>query len=143
MQEKNQLELKEEKRKMTKLTKNFNLSEFESKYGSKMPDDVLENVKVHAYNLQTIRDFCNATVTINSAYRSPSHNKNIGGASKSQHLTGNATDITVKGFSPDQVADIIEGLIRIDAIEEGGVGRYNTFTHYDRRGYKARWDNRS
>ena len=143
MQEKNQLELKEEKRKMTKLTKNFNLSEFESKDGSKMPDDVLENVKVHAYNLQTIRDFCNATVTINSAYRSPSHNKNIGGASKSQHLTGNATDITVKGFSPDQVADIIEGLIRIDAIEEGGVGRYNTFTHYDRRGYKARWDNRS
>ncbi len=143
MQEKNQLELKEEKRKMTKLTKNFNLSEFESKDGSKMPEDVLENVKVHAYNLQTIRDFCNATVTINSAYRSPTHNKNIGGASKSQHLTGNATDITVKGFSPDQVADIIEGLIRIDAIEEGGVGRYNTFTHYDRRGYKARWDNRS
>ena len=143
MQEKNQLELKEEKRKMTKLTKNFNLSEFESKDGSKMPEDVLENVKVHAYNLQTIRDFCNATVTINSAYRSPSHNKNIGGASKSQHLTGNATDITVKGFSPDQVADIIEGLIRIDAIEEGGVGRYNTFTHYDRRGYKSRWDNRS
>tara|TARA_Y100001972_G_C7593005_1_gene297253 strand:- start:444 stop:830 length:387 start_codon:yes stop_codon:yes gene_type:complete len=128
---------------MTKLTKNFNLSEFESKDGSKMPEDVLENVKVHAYNLQTIRDFCNATVTINSAYRSPTHNKNIGGASKSQHLTGNATDITVKGFSPDQVADIIEGLIRIDAIEEGGVGRYNTFTHYDRRGYKARWDNRS
>ena len=128
---------------MTKLTKNFNLYEFESKDGSKMPEDVLENVKVHAYNLQTIRDFCNATVTINSAYRSPSHNKNIGGASKSQHLTGNATDITVKGFSPDQVADIIEGLIRIDAIEEGGVGRYNTFTHYDRRGYKARWDNRS
>lgn len=143
MQEKNQLELKEEKRKMNKLTKNFNISEFESKDGSKMPEDVLENVKVHAYNLQTIRDFCDATVTINSAYRSPTHNKNIGGASKSQHLTGNATDITVKGFSPDQVADIIEGLIRIDAIEEGGVGRYNTFTHYDRRGYKARWDNRS
>ena len=34
-------------------------------------------------------------------------------------------------------------LARIDAIEEGGLGRYNTFTHYDRRGNKARWDNRT
>ena len=128
---------------MGDLTKNFSKSEFNCNDGSEMPLDVFENVQVHAYNLQTIRDFCNATVTINSAYRSPSYNSKIGGAKYSQHLTGNATDITVKGYTPDQVADIIEGLIRIDAIEEGGVGRYNTFTHYDRRGNKTRWDNRT
>ena len=126
---------------MGDLTKNFSKSEFECNDGSEMPQEVFDNVEVHAYNLQTIRDFFDSSVTINSAYRSPSYNEKVGGATKSQHLTGNATDITIKGYSPDVVADIIEGLIRIDAIEEGGVGRYNTFTHYDRRGTKARWDN--
>jgi len=126
---------------MGDITKNFSKSEFECNDGSEMPQEVFDNVEVHAYNLQTLRDFCDASVTINSAYRSPSYNKKVGGATKSQHLTGNASDITIKGYTPDEVADIIEGLIRIDAIEEGGVGRYDTFTHYDRRGTKARWDN--
>ena len=126
---------------MGDLTKNFNKSEFECNDGSEMPEDVFENVEVQAQNLQTIRDFYNASVIINSAYRSPSYNKSVGGAINSQHLTGNAADITVKGYTPKQVADTIEGLIRIGAIEEGGLGRYNTFTHYDRRGNKARWDN--
>ena len=126
---------------MGDLTKNFSKSEFECNDGSEMPQEVFDNVEVHAYNLQVIRDFFDASVTINSAYRSPSYNKKVGGATKSQHLTGNASDITIKGYTPEVVADIIEGLIRIDAIEEGGVGRYNTFTHYDRRGTKARWDN--
>lgn len=142
MPEKNQQEHKTENL-MGDLTKNFSKSEFDCNDGSEMPEDVFENVQIQAYNLQTIRDFFNAPVTINSAYRSPSYNKSINGAKNSQHLTGNATDITIKGYTPDQVADIIEGLIRIDAIEEGGLGRYNTFTHYDRRGNKARWDNRT
>ncbi len=128
---------------MGDLTKNFSKSEFDCNSGCDMPKDVFENVQVHAYNLQTIRDFFDSPVIINSAYRCPEYNAKVGGASKSQHLTGNATDITIKGFTPDQVADIIEGLISIDAIEEGGLGRYDTFTHYDRRGIKARWDNRT
>ena len=128
---------------MGDLTKNFSKSEFNCNCGCVMPNDVLDNVEVQAYNLQTIRDFFNAPVTINSAYRCTTYNLKVGGATKSQHLTGNATDITIKGFTPDQVADIIEGLIRIDAIEQGGLGRYNTFTHYDRRGTEARWDNRT
>jgi len=126
---------------MGDLTENFSKSEFECNDGSEMPQKVFNNVEVHAYNLQTIRDFCDASVIINSAYRSPDYNKKVGGATSSQHLVGNATDITIKGYTPSEVADIIEGLIRIDAIEEGGLGRYNTFTHYDRRGTKARWDN--
>ena len=128
---------------MGDLTKNFNKSEFDCNSGCDMPGDVFENVEVHAQNLQTIRDFCNASIKINSGYRCPSYNKSIGGASKSQHMTGNASDIVISGCTPDQVADIVEGLIRIGAIEEGGVGRYNTFTHYDRRGTKSRWDNRT
>ena len=53
-------------------------------------------------------------------------------------MTGNASDVVISGYTDSEVADIIEGLIRIGVVEEGGLGRYNTFTHYDRRGTKAR-----
>ena len=125
---------------MGDLTKNFNKSEFNCKCGCDMPSDVWDNVQIHAHNLQTIRDFFGSPLTINSAYRCPSHNSKVGGAVHSQHLSGNATYIKIKGYKPSQVADILEGLIAIDAIEEGGIGRYDTFTHYDRRGTKARWN---
>jgi len=124
---------------MGDLTKNFSKSEFDCKDGSEMPSNVLDNVYEQAENLQIIRDFFDSAVTINSAYRSPSHNASVGGAKNSQHLTGNATDIVVDGRTPEEVAEAVEGLIRIGAIEQGGVGRYSTFTHYDRRGSKARW----
>jgi len=126
---------------MGNLTKNFSKSEFDCNSGCDMPEDVFENVEVHAQNLQTIRDFLNESIKINSGYRCPSYNSKVGGASKSQHLTGNASDLVANNYTPSQLADVIEGLIRIGAIEEGGLGRYNTFTHYDRRGTKARWDN--
>lgn len=127
--------------KMGDLTKNFSKSEFDCNCGCEMPEDILDNVEVHAQNLQTIRDFLNEPIKINSAYRCPSYNSKIGGASKSEHKNGNASDLSVNTRSPGELADIIEGLIRIGAIEQGGLGRYNTFTHYDRRGRKARWDN--
>jgi len=38
------------------------------------------------------------------------------------------------------VADAIEFLINTGMLKEGGVGRYNTFTHYDIRGTRARWN---
>jgi uncharacterized protein YcbK (DUF882 family) len=126
---------------MGDLTKNFSKSEFNCNCGCDMPEEVFDNVEVHAQNLQTIRDFLNESIKINSGYRCPSYNSKVGGASKSQHLTGNASDLVAQSHTPSQLADVIEGLIRIGAIEEGGLGRYNTFTHYDRRGTKARWDN--
>tara|TARA_R100001086_G_scaffold131067_3_gene68078 strand:- start:4201 stop:4584 length:384 start_codon:yes stop_codon:yes gene_type:complete len=126
---------------MGDITKNFSKSEFDCNCGCEMPEDILDNIEVHAHNLQTIRDFLNKPIKINSAYRCPSYNSKIGGASKSEHKNGNASDLSVSSHSPGELADIIEGLIRIGAIEEGGLGRYNTFTHYDRRGSKARWDN--
>lgn len=50
-------------------------------------------------------------------------------------MKGTATDIVVKGMTPDEVADACE---KFD-----GLGRYDTFTHIDSRGKKARWDFRS
>ena len=125
-----------------KLTKNFSKSEFDSKDNSPMPDNVLENVKVVAEQLQVLRDVLNIPITINSAYRSPKHNKKIGGVKNSQHLTGKAVDIVAKGITTNYLAFKINELILKGKMLEGGIGIYDTFVHYDIRGIKVRWDNR-
>lgn len=122
-----------------KLTANFSLSEFECKCGCEMPDNVLENVKLLAENLQMLRMFIKQPIKVNSAYRCLSHNKNIGSKSTSQHVLGKAADIVVKELKPNEVADIAEQLMNKGLFKMGGVGRYNTFTHVDIRGKKARW----
>ena len=121
------------------LTKNFNKSEFDSKDGAEMPDEVLQNVKELATNLQVLRDEFKAPIKINSGYRSPSHNARVGGAKRSQHLLGTAGDIVVIGHTPQEVAIVIEELIRAGKMKQGGLKAYNLFTHYDIRGTRARW----
>lgn len=121
---------------------NFKLYEIECKCGKcDIPSDILSNAYDHMLNLEVIRRyFGDKPVVINSWYRCPDHNKkNIGGASRSKHMLGIATDIVIKSIEPSEVADGIEKLIAEGKIEEGGVGRYNTFTHYDSRKTKARW----
>lgn len=125
-----------------KLTKNFSKSEFDSKDGAEMPDNVLENVKVVAEQLQVLRDVLNIPIKINSAYRSPKHNKKIGGVKNSQHITGKAVDIVAKGITTNYLAFKINELILKGKMLEGGIGIYDTFVHYDVRGTKVRWDNR-
>ena len=122
-----------------KLTRNFSKSEFDSKDGAAMPDDVLENIKKLAKALQVLRDNTGKKITVNSGYRSLSHNESIGGASKSQHLLGNASDIVVEDHTPNQVYELIELLIEKSELPEGGLKAYSNFTHYDIRGKKARW----
>lgn len=122
-----------------RLTENFSLSEYQSKDGAATPLEVIENIRENAENLQVLRDELNARITINSGYRSPSHNKRVGGASKSQHLTGKASDIVVKGYEPFEVFQTIERLIFEGKMKQGGLSCYNTFVHYDIRGIKARW----
>ena len=123
-----------------KLSNNFTKEEFDSNDGADMPSDVLGNVIELARNLQIIRDYFGKAIKVNSGYRSPMHNKKIGGSANSQHLLGKASDIVVSGVDPSEVADKIEYLIENGLISEGGVGRYDTFTHYDIRGAKARWN---
>ena len=122
------------------LTKNFNLSEFQCKCGCEMPDFVKKNVKELAKDLQVIRDKVGVGFTPNSAYRCPEHNASIGGVKSSQHLKGKAADINIKGIEPSEVADLVEDLMKTEAITKGGVGRYNSFTHVDIRGTNARWN---
>jgi uncharacterized protein YcbK (DUF882 family) len=128
-----------------KLTNNFSKSEFECKCGCDMPISVLDNVKLLAIQLQTIRDYVKQPIKINSAYRCEVHNSLINGSKRSQHKLGKASDITINTFTPDEVVDVIENLLvneMLGSFYIGGLGRYNTFTHLDIRDYKARWDKR-
>jgi hypothetical protein len=115
------------------LSHSFHLREFECKCG-RCPDTKVD--LDHVVRLQQLRDDLGLPITVNSAYRCLVHNTAIGGEKDSRHMKGEATDIQVRGMSPDKVADTCEN--RFD-----GIGRYNSFTHTDSRGSRARWDYRT
>lgn len=122
-----------------KLSENFSLDEFQSKDGASFPDQVIENLKVLAVQLQALRDHVGKPITITSGYRSKEHNKKIGGALDSFHVRGMASDIQIAGMKPKEVADIIEQLIKENKMLEGGIGIYKSWIHYDYRGKRIRW----
>lgn len=123
-----------------KLTQNFNLNEFNCKDGIPVPQQFYPNVQELANNLQVLRDYLKTPVAISgSGYRTPAHNKKVGGAPKSMHLTASAADISAKGITPEELAKAIEHLIATGKMKQGGLGTYSTFVHYDIRGTKARW----
>jgi len=126
-----------------KLAENFYLSEFNCKDGTEVPCKYLQNVKILAENLQVLRGYFGKPIYINSSYRTPRHNKKIGGATHSQHLTASAADIRIDGVTSINIKDAIVTLISQGKMTEGGIGLYNSFLHFDIRGTKARWDFRS
>lgn len=128
-----------DKLKTMKLTNNFHLNEFACRDGTPVPVELLDNVKTLAENLQVLRDFLGEPLLINSGYRTPSHNKKVGGKPNSFHLKAMAADITCKSKTPKELKMIIEGLIREKKMKQGGIGLYPGFVHYDVRGEKARW----
>ena len=114
------------------LSKNFKVKEFRCKDGSDTIKICQETVNI----LQEIRDYFGKPVTINSAYRTPSHNKKVGGASSSQHVVGTAADIRVHDVPSWAVAAFLE-----DNYPIHGIGFYPTFVHVDSRGRKVYWKN--
>ena len=123
------------------MTKNFSLKEFDSKDGSKMPSEVYLNIVKLVGQLQFLRDYTGRAITVNSGYRSLEHNTKIGGSLSSQHLLGKAADITIEGLKPAEVYRLIDELIGMGLMLQGGLGLYEKkgFVHYDIRKTKARW----
>ncbi len=119
------------KGKAIKLTDNFSSTEFDCKCG-KYCNKTLIDSKLVKY-LQLIREHFGQPITINSGYRCAVHNKNVGGAKKSNHVLGKAADIVVKGVEPKEVAKYAE------SIGVKGIGVYKTFTHIDTRANKYFW----
>lgn len=111
------------------VSRNFKLYEFECKDGSglvKVDPELLDK-------LQKLRDLVKRPIMINSGYRTPEHNKKVGGSPNSQHLLGKAADIVISGLPPSMVAEFAE------QVGFNGVGVYNTFTHVDVRNKKVSW----
>jgi uncharacterized protein YcbK (DUF882 family) len=123
-----------------KLTNNFSKAEFDCSCGCEMPKEVLINIQKLANQLQILRNKVGVSVKINSAYRCIKHNKSIGGVSNSQHVLGKASDVVISGFKASKTFDLISELINKGDMLQGGLGAYNSFTHYDIRKTKARWD---
>ena len=116
----------------TFLSKNFRVREFACQDGT---DPVFVDMDLVDIR-QGIRAHFGVAVTITSAFRTASHNKNVCGAAYSQHCYGKAADIRVSGVAPSKVAAYAETLMP----NTGGIGRYSTFTHVDVRSTKSRWN---
>ena len=121
-----------------KLTNNFSMSEFECKCGCKMPEYVKKNVIELANNLQVLRDVV-GKLDLTNSYRCKNHNSDVNGSVNSQHLLGKAADVKSDTFNPSDLAMVVEDLMKNETFEIGGIGLYNTFTHVDIRGTRARW----
>jgi uncharacterized protein YcbK (DUF882 family) len=121
------------------MTEHFNLKEFECRDGSETPPDIITNLQELAENLEIIRAEIGYPIEIVSGYRSPSHNKKVGGAKDSQHLTGKAADIIARDKSPYDLFAIISKLQMEGRIKLGGLHLYSGYVHFDIRGHYARW----
>ena len=51
-----------------KLTENFSLHEFRCRDGSDVPEELMENVKELAENLQVLREYIQKPITVISVY---------------------------------------------------------------------------
>lgn len=79
--------------------------------------------------LDGLREKIGEPVYINSGYRTPEHNKAIGGATLSYHMFGMAADIRADKHTPKQLYDILDKMLE----GWGGIEEHETFVHVDVR----------
>ena len=113
-----------------KIGQHFKVREFACKDGSQV-------VFVDSY-LVSIRDILRnqvgKPVYINSGYRTPTRNKEVGGAKYSYHMRGMAADIRVEGMTAKEIANKLNKIIP----SECGIIVYKTWVHIDTRTKKYR-----
>ena len=116
----------------TKLTANFRVREFACQDGS----DTIFIAEKLPWACQYIRSRTKKPFKPNSAYRTESHNKAVGGEALSRHLYGMAADIPVlPGYTPHEMAQIF----REFAPDYGGCGIYSWGIHIDVDPEKREW----
>ena len=90
--------------------------------------------------LQAVRDIVGVPMTITSAARCPLHNAFVGGAPMSFHRStpmkpACAFDVAV---TDNLTKDMLLAAVQLVGFKGLGIN-YNTFVHFDDRGYRARW----
>lgn len=101
---------------------NFQVKEFACSDGS----DVVLIHPFIPHICQLVRNKFNMPFSPNSAYRTITHNKSVGGANKSNHIYGRAVDIPAKhGVTPKQLYDYVDALFG----DWGEIGVYTWGIH--------------
>ena len=131
------------------LTDNFTLKEFflAEFYSEEQQQRVLDSVTPEilcgiqelSNNLQILRNELGVPITVNIGFRPVWWELFRERSGTSQHCFGFAADIYVEGVHPHTVHKLLNELMLSGAIQNGGLGKYNTFTHYDIRLEMARW----
>ncbi len=87
--------------------------------------------------LNELREAFGKPLVINSGYRCVQHNKAVGGARDSSHLTGEAVDINIHPFTGKEK----HKLLYLAIWKFSGVGIAKSFFHFDVRpeANKALW----
>lgn len=76
-------------------------------------------------------------IRVHDAYRCDAHNGQLPDAAKhSQHVVGNAADISVEGMT---AAELYDHATTIEAIHGFGRDDHHGYLHVDVRQYPARW----
>ena len=114
-----------------KISEHFKVKEFACKDGS--PVAFVDSYLICL--LENLRRTIEKPVIITRGYRTPEHNKKIGGAKYSYHIRGCAADIIVKGMTPKEVAMALNKIAPGDSC---GIIVERGWTHFDVRRVKYR-----
>jgi uncharacterized protein YcbK (DUF882 family) len=104
------------------ISEHFYLREFQS------PDT--EEVKIYpevVERLEKLRAYVNKPILIHSAYRTPEHNKKVGGVKNSYHCQGMAVDVSSLGVSLDELKKYALAV----GFKGIGIYRNKNFIHLD------------
>lgn len=122
---------------MGDITQHFSWYEVAPKYDpAKIPSNIKANIEYTVKELlEPGRVLLNKPIQITSGYRSEAHNKAVGGAKSSQHITGKAFDICT-GLTGQELFDFF--VANFSSVL-GGIGLYHNentkykFIHIDTR----------
>jgi len=93
------------------LTPHFSLAELtvtKTKLDNTPSKEIVEVLRTTAFYMEKVRELLgNVAITINSGYRSPDVNRQVGGTSNSSHTHGYAVDFTAYGHTPLTISNIL------------------------------------
>lgn len=104
----------------------FKDEEMRCKCCGALPTPIKENIKALVDNvLDPVREKLGKAINVTSGYRCPKHNRAVGGVTNSQHLQGEAADITTG--SPDGNLRLIRLIVKNGRYDQ--VILYPSFIH--------------